>query len=1842
MKDMFGNETTYKSNQNNSNTNNQQSNNSVDIFGNPTYVPKKSQPFYTPPQKQELTAAQQFFNKLPKPSQTQEIKQPKRTSPFDVLKSSAGYSTPFETPKSPKRITDSEREKIFGVNDTNRNVQNLTKNPFVNLTLKAIGATTPEKQLKLIKPFESGLGRAAVKIGSPLLFDVPELLMEKASPEYYNKVIKDRKFDEDPFGAASDFGLNVLGWLIPYTGAVKGLKAAGLGAKAIPKLFEGATKTQKFIRGTKVASELAKEGARAEALIAGTQIAARELILPEKYTARENLDYALFNTLLGGVADPAAHGAFQLGKKAWNASKKSPLTEQTKNLLRTEVENGTLTSKKLEDIVSKDTNVNKNNIVQTKDRINKDDYVYPMSEPGNYLLNTPLKIKDVSIIDNQKYYKLEDNNFYPENLISKFDEIPEDIKSQFTKPPSIKKKRKGTGLIPAAQIETSAPQITPTQAKPTAEAPPTTSPPAQIVSQEITPSTQVAQRITTQPKPKDYLFKVNQNIEKMVDRVPVKFKVLEKLFYLDNEGKPVKYYRTKSYSGETKYIKEFDNKIYNDLSFIPTTNQAVPKVTPIPTAQKTKPAKTKPLTTKQISELSDEELDKLIKNVKSEGVDADTEDWKIDLFVEATKRQAQKPSTKKQEIKPSPETKYEKNDLIIHNIFGEGKVISVVPEGNFQKIEVKFEKEKKEFLTQYAPIQKLGTNKTTISEKIDNAITENKKEIRNESAKGNQRLYSSLVPLPTKLQLLYVKQGALYIAKGIVNFSEWSEVMVKNLGESIRPYLKKLYKDSVAQSSKVLSNIESEIKAQIKSERLSSQATGKKRIKKVTQTIEKKGVVSPEITEKTRKEYRQLGNQQTLEMVNKDLQKNGIDASYSDLVSSGEPSAYNTVMAGRLTDEFQRKADSLRRSGDFEAAQKINEKIVILIDDLRDKLNSAGRANQAMALYNRLDENGLILLASKKINSLNKRKGTSSKLNTNEIQEITDIARTMKDSTNNQNLGNRILDIIDESDERQLLPSEVQEIADFVNDSKVFVEQTITGLNQYKSPKYESDITDAVLPKQMNNKEDKKEVLDFINKHAEESKAVLKSAKKTSTMTPLDLYSNYVVIGASKIANGYTKFSDWSEQMIKEVGEDAKPFFKDIFSNSKKALKITSEKITDPEIKKIMGYIARLLNQKKLKVEDYQEARKMAFEMQKLSGDLREKALEDFEIFLNSKFKANVGQRLASFQRINQLLNPKTIARNAIGNELFYRAERLSKYIATPIDIARSKLTGTKREVTFKKYNQESYWKNFLKGARAGWKGTTLDYNLMTQYDLERQSLQDVWVYKYLEKALGAVLYSFDYAAYKRGSGDTISEMATLNAINNNINLNRMSQEQRTKYFQNYFRNVDENVKSLANDYGKYITFQDDNALSVLLQKTKTNLNKYAPIAGKDFGLGNLVINYPRTPGALIVRALEYSPAGILRSAYHFLQYITKNPKLPTSRKATEDLSRALFGTTGLTALGWFALESGILLPNREKDYDVAELQKQTGISGNQVNISALKRFVNSGFNKQSAFPKKGDTLITYDWMQPLSLSIAIGSEANRALREGELKPSETSNFAKTAFNSLLGGLDTVVQQPVLTGVQDLLKIYPGDVSEQLVEKFKDTLSSLPSSLTPTAANQLRQMLDNSVRETYDPNFLTKGLNRAIARIPLASETLPQKFDTLGNLKKSFQESKIENKFGKKAVDAFNVFLNPSFTTKYRPTEEAAYVLDVINRTNDKTVAPRLVITKKIENKKMLGEGNSIVLTGSQYAEYQKKTGDYTREAIARIANLKLNDSQKQRILSNILETSHQKARNDMIRKYKD
>jgi hypothetical protein len=202
----------------------------------------------------------------------------------------------------------------------------------------------------------------------------------------------------------------------------------------------------------------------------------------------------------------------------------------------------------------------------------------------------------------------------------------------------------------------------------------------------------------------------------------------------------------------------------------------------------------------------------------------------------------------------------------------------------------------------------------------------------------------------------------------------------------------------------------------------------------------------------------------------------------------------------------------------------------------------------------------------------------------------------------------------------------------------------------------------------------------------------------------------------------------------------------------------------------------------------------------------------------------------------------------------------------------------------------------------------------------------------------------------------------------------------------------------------------------------------------------------------------------------------------------------------------------------------------------------------------------------------------------NRSQPIGERKWKLTpTGAAKGAFDS---GINTVVNQSVLKGVSDFLANYPG---RTMSDRVGDAAKGALGSFVPTLSNQARQLNDNTARTTYSPNLLPEIKNRAINRLPGAEKSLPPAYDTLGNKRQTYQND---------GNSLFNVLLNPSFVSKYKPSPEAKMVLDVINATGDKTLAPRMA-QKKIDGQP---------LTTEQYAEYQRIMGEQVQKRLAQLS----------------------------------
>lgn len=658
------------------------------------------------------------------------------------------------------------------------------------------------------------------------------------------------------------------------------------------------------------------------------------------------------------------------------------------------------------------------------------------------------------------------------------------------------------------------------------------------------------------------------------------------------------------------------------------------------------------------------------------------------------------------------------------------------------------------------------------------------------------------------------------------------------------------------------------------------------------------------------------------------------------------------------------------------------------------------------------------------------------------------------------------------------------------------------------------------------------------------------------------------------------------------------------YNESRRFPKWTKEAVLTPETAKNLKELAeRLQNAKTLeeKIEVSQE----------------------LQAALNALKPPTLGRKIATAQTIAQLLNPKTQIRNILGNELFYRLERINKLVATPIDIARSKITGKPRTVTFAKGGQKS-WENYFKGLKegfkAGWKGVS-PRGLESRYDLgqslafNKEGSPAERFMSFLERALWAVMRGFDYAAYNRAYWDTVGEIATLRAINETGKADKET-------IKRFMEEIAENIHDIADQYGKYVTYQDENLISSNLSRLKKTLNKITT-GSEEIGLGEFILKYPKTPGALIARGLEYSPAGFLRSAYLLAKPIIKGGKTDP-REVLLALSRAITGTTGLTGLGYFLADKGILTGEASKDKDVRALERQTGFGPFKVNLTALVRWVRSGFDPEAAEPREGDKIISFDWMQPIASSIAMGANMEQTLKELEESESNFNKITKSIVAAGKGGFKTIAEQPVLQGLQQLVKGYE---SEDIFANVINIGKTVPASFTPTLLNQIRQYSDNTKRISYDPNYFQEAINRAKYKIPGVNKSLPVEYTPLGEPAKTYPESW----FSEKGNTFWNVFLNPAFLSKYKLTPEAKMVIDIYKETGETQHVPRVV------NKYFKVGGKRIDLTPEEYSKLQRIVGEETKKQFARIPRNAPTEL-KIRLMKKALDEAGKKGKREILR----
>lgn len=618
-------------------------------------------------------------------------------------------------------------------------------------------------------------------------------------------------------------------------------------------------------------------------------------------------------------------------------------------------------------------------------------------------------------------------------------------------------------------------------------------------------------------------------------------------------------------------------------------------------------------------------------------------------------------------------------------------------------------------------------------------------------------------------------------------------------------------------------------------------------------------------------------------------------------------------------------------------------------------------------------------------------------------------------------------------------------------------------------------------------------------------------------------------------------------------------------------------------------------------------------------------ARESLDDYISIKYgnPASVGQRLKTILVLNHLFRPITWMRNVVGNFAFAGIDSASNGLATAMDVLMSKRTGTRSTVTgsnfFSKEARSAKWQAFNQSVAAVYLGLNLDGGTNRygqtgtrtfRMNSETKSAVLTRTLSKLERNLSYALTSSDQF-FKGGVQATQQARIQQLLDSGQIDPERLGVDVTPEKYAAW------RGKELA----KYRTFQDDSTMSILSQGIHDLFN----IAGigdtgerfykgrgkiKAFGLGDAIITYPKVPGNIASRVLEYSPAGLAKGIIDISRVLKSGSKatVQAQHKAVSELARGITGAA-LIGIAAVAAANGIIRSTDDDDnLDEKTLNRAEGVNSLQVNLSALLRF----WAEDGAEWRQGDRLVTIDFLQPVNSWLALGCFINSYFMDGER--DEAYDGLTASMNAMANSMESFPALSLLQNISDNLK-YSGDGKNAIVATAEEVRQGLSSSVVPsfirsiaTAADPYQRVTTSgqygavsfydfinqktgikaewlkALAEFFDGTLkIGETADTIVSSIPILRQTLPMKLDNYGQ---------PMGYTGSRPLDVANALLLPGSVYSYNQRELTKVLSEVSAYTGTINFYPNRNPATYVEY-----GGTKHEMTFDQQQEYQKTYG---------------------------------------------
>lgn len=586
--------------------------------------------------------------------------------------------------------------------------------------------------------------------------------------------------------------------------------------------------------------------------------------------------------------------------------------------------------------------------------------------------------------------------------------------------------------------------------------------------------------------------------------------------------------------------------------------------------------------------------------------------------------------------------------------------------------------------------------------------------------------------------------------------------------------------------------------------------------------------------------------------------------------------------------------------------------------------------------------------------------------------------------------------------------------------------------------------------------------------------------------------------------------------------------------------------------------------------------------------------------------KPSILEQIKTYRYLSMLSKPATPGRNLVGNMVSDPSDAVSNNIGVVLDILLSKYTGTRSVPVDKSYFSKT----------------------------KRKGMGEAAIKSYIEMGLDA---SVSNARGKYGTGGRRSFKMTGNFLErflstwekySNYAMVTTDQMQKGGIQAEAQRGIEAleakgkvakgALDGRAEEIARERTFQNDSKLAQATGIVRRGLNVFSikDKQGGRFGLGDIMLPFTNVPGNIASAAIQNSPAGFIKAGVEIVKVLNK-AKAGTltaaeQAKAVTDFGRAFNGTMGIALFAVLA-GAGVMNVAGDKDKDKEALEKSEGVSGTQLNLSALNRLIAG----ESTEWRDGDDLVSIGFLDPINAQMTYG-----ALLADCYKEDGKITFGDVTRENLSSIYQSVMDLPAMSQFQEIENSLKYSKADNDGGKLADATlrygASQATSFVPNILSGVAQGVDGTVRDTYNGDTAWEnGLNAMKSKIPGLRETLPAALDNWG------QEKKYT---GTAAENFLNATLNPGSVTKYRTSavNQELYRLESMN------------IDVKYPVKKAPNSGNrdgeKVPLNQDERRQYQMAYGQTAYDNIQKVIQSSVykqsSDAEKAAAIQNLLEVA--------------